>query len=98
MFKIGLQESESARSSRFHWLPGLYRMSKNGVYPSSVPSCITKAFSISKRPVPNPILVVDRPLYYSNGSMCGPSVNKLVYRNTDLYEFRGYIGCQVFIG
>ena len=37
-------------------LPGLYRMSEDGVYLSSVFSCPFLGLSISKRPFPDPIL------------------------------------------
>ena len=40
-------------------LPGLYRMSEDGVYPSSVPSSPLWGLSNMKQPVPDPILGVE---------------------------------------
>ena len=40
-------------------LPGLYRMSEDGIYSSSVPSCLFLGMSSSKWPVQDPILGVE---------------------------------------
>ena len=64
--------------------PGLYQMSDDGVYPSSVPSSPILRISSLMRLVPDPILEVEV-THCSIGKVgwCGPSGPKLVYRNSE---------------
>ena len=59
--KIGLQEFRIRPEVRAYYAESrLYRMSEDGVYSSSVPSCPFWGMSSSKRPVPDPIFAGSR--------------------------------------
>ena len=59
--KIGLQEFQIFPEVRAYYAESrLYRISEDGVYSSSVPSCPFWGMSSSKRPVPDPIFAGSR--------------------------------------
>ena len=60
-------------------------LSKDGVLSINITSYPFWWISNSKRPSPDPILLVEWLVIALGGSWCGPSDQKLVYRNSESY-------------